>query len=247
MKIEDFIINNVDDEGFCVKDIFEDFKDGVPCEENHYTGEMTQILENNHGQSILITNNTSGQAFEKVTQLYLEKEYGFEIFSRGRRSVPNGLIEGQPYLRILKKDVSMSTLENILNKNIGKLTNSYRRSVTEFVIEIWGAKPTEQFPLSSFDDDGVLRIRIECKTQTSVGSIDKKIPGCIFDLKYGSNQSNIILLMSGSYFKDYHYQEAKFYSSNSWVNKHCPIPEKNIVVMDERDFVEWCRSAMGNK
>ena len=32
-----------------------------------------------------------------------------------------------------------------------------------------------------------------------------------------------------------------------WINNHCPIPETNIIVMNEKEFVEWCDLAMVKK
>lgn len=227
-------------------------EDVGPCEENHYTGDMLKRLKENHNYTVYKSSNknSNGKRFEKIVQIYLQKEYDFKIFDLEYRKEDYMEIdifaESMP-LRILRKDVSMSTVEDILNKNVGNTTEIKRISKTEFVLEIWNAYPTEDFPLSSFDEDGCLRIRVECKTQSVEGSADKKIPGCIFDLRYGSEQSNIILLMSGSYYNDYHYQLAEFFSSDSWVNKHCPIPETNMIVMNERDFTEWCCSAMNNK
>jgi len=223
----------------------------IPCEENHYTGDMLQKLREDHNYILPTSgsNYQNGNIFEKIVQQYLIQKYGFQILSVNDCKLNYHEIDmysKKSPLRILQKNVVMKTMEDVINENYGRITDKKRTSKTEFVLNILNPLATEEFSRTRFDADGALRIRVECKTQTRTGSIDKKIPGCINELKYCSDQTNIIFLMSGTYYSDYHYMEAEFYSSNSWSNSQCHIPQTNIRVMNERDFVEWCQAAMGN-
>jgi hypothetical protein len=222
----------------------------IPSEANHYTGYMLEELIEcyDYINSISSNNYQNGNIFERIVQQYLILKYGFQIFSEEdcKRSYGEFDMFGKTSpSRILQKNVVMRTMEDVINENYGRVTGKKRTSKTEFVLNILNPLATEEFSKTCFDADGALRIRVECKTQTRTGSIDKKIPGCINELKYCSDQTNIIFLMSGTYYSDYHYMEAEFYGSNSWSNSQCQIPQTNIRVMNEKDFAEWCQAAMG--
>jgi len=219
-----------------------------PCDTNHHTGLIAKLLKENYSEIIRAKNNNyNGLAFENVCQTYMEKAYDF-ISIDGYYDIDSQTeldFFSTPSDRVLRCRVPIKTTEEDVNKNTGKKTRIKRTSKTEFVIESADAKNTKIFPASAFDEDGVLRVRVECKTQTKAGSIDMKTMQCIFNLKQNSPEKNVIYLLTGEYQKDHHYETAKLFCEMSMTHRTISKPRvENIVVMNEKDFVEWCHATL---
>ena len=96
----------------------EDVEDVYPCKDNHYTGDMLAILKNYSYSFYKNDNkNKNGKRFEKIVQIYLQKRYGFEIFDSryGKEDyAERDMFAKKMPLRILRKNVPLSTMEDFL-------------------------------------------------------------------------------------------------------------------------------------
>ena len=173
----------------------------------------------------------SGKYFEKIFYFWHYNVLGFcskeeiiDMFNMEGRWICPG--------RIIEENVPYYTTINLINVKKGKTIRKNEMGKTEFVTSVKDAIPTEEFPLSSFNDDSSLVIRNELKTQNVGGTAYKKNAAIIPELIKGSPEKNIIFLMTGIYQNEDWYEEAKYFASKA--------PSGKIVrVMNEKEYVEW--------
>jgi hypothetical protein len=187
----------------------------------------------------------SGKYFERIVGKWCKKVLHFEYFSLSwDLNCPifteNG--EWEIPMRIFKTEVPYySTLNRVYEKQ-GRELPRKKFSKTEFVFYAKDARPTAVFPISCFNDNGSLDVRVELKTQNVAGTAYKKNEAAIPELHFGSPEKNIIFLMTGNYYEKDHYDVAKYHADRC--NKK--DENKKIVVMNEKEFVEWSLQAYPN-
>jgi len=83
-----------------------------------------------------------------------------------------------------------------------------------------------------------LRIRIECKWQTTAGSVDEKLPHTYLSCIEGAEEDEVIILIDGPGFRD---------GALNWLReaarerRYIPdtMPRKNISIMSVTEFMVW--------
>lgn len=218
-------------------DIFDcGLKVNIPEESNwNYTDYIEEYLKEYHPDHNMVKPAgafyKSGKYFEKIVYFWHYNVLGFsakdeeeDIFNINDRWICDG--------RIIKENVPYYLTINFINMEKGRLISEEEMGKTEFVVSAKDAVPTEEFPLSSFNADGSLDIRVELKTQNVGGTAYKKNEAIIPELINGAPEKNIIFLMTGFYQKEDWYEVARYHADQT--------PEDKIVrVMNEREYVEW--------
>ncbi len=113
--------------------------------------------------------------------------------------------------------------EEVLLKHVPFTTLYKGRGYTEFVLL------SEKFNL---------RTRIECKWQTSAGSVDEKLPHTYLSCIEGADEDEVIILIDGPGFRE---------GALNWLReaaserRYIPdsMPRKNISIMSVTEFMVW--------
>lgn len=188
----------------------------------------------------------SGSIFENIIEFDLVNIYDFLSIKHGASiniTYEDDMFGLQhEHKRILWKRVPYTSLLNFCGEGCSGVTDN---PVTEFVIEIHEPIPTIEFPEDSFNEDGVLRVRLELKYQDVAGTVWQKNPHAIFELKYAIPEKNAILLIEGDYYKEAH---RKYLSK---LCEHpacfCGLESSKVLLMNKMDLYRWVESCTSEK
>lgn len=131
--------------------------------------------------------------------------------------------------------------DRVIIKNMPYTTLYGSKGKTEFFIYAKELDSTKVIPLKKAECID-FECRIECKCQTSSGSVDEKYPYLYLSCVEAMPEKNIILLMYIPAARD----RAKSWLENAIEKRKYTKPreEKNIVLMETIDeFASWARNA----
>jgi len=176
----------------------------------------------------------AGKYFEYMVGML--QNVGFEIFHKKdeRPSImPDRYIEcNVPYEGVVGKFVRQY--------GVTRRTPGPR---TEFVLVANRINKTTEFPDVEYGEEN--RIRIECKWQSGRGTADSKLAFTVLDLRYGTPEKNVILLIDGEGFDKMKVAYIKDRCENNLLvdmgqEYH---PKKIMKVMNWDEFLDWCGRA----
>ena len=230
--------------GYCI-DVFDQPLQTVKRKNDNYTDYMeSKLVQFNNSHVVEKSEDatySSGIYFESINEKWFVEVLGFI-------PIPSSQSIHEPIMdifscdfelpnRVVKRNVPFkSTLEYAYEWS-GKINIKNKKRKTEFVLYSRDAKPTIDIPIKYFNKDGSLYVRVEDKTQNVSGTSFEKIKALVPELYNGAPEKNVIFLVTGFSMSDDNYLELKYLVSKCG-------NDKNILIMNEKQFVDWSLEAL---